>query len=300
MENIISFINLLLTKKLFKLEVKKRIIVISSISFLAMFLNVIEPTYFINDFPYIILIINIMILVLYFYLSMKDIIAVKEIEQKNLQIESLENYNKTLEAMYDDIRAFRHDYGNFIQALNGYAQTNNIEGIKSMTESVLKECTKVNNMRVLDPKIINHAAVYSILANKYYIAQENNISMNIEVLTNIKEIKICDYEFCRILGILLDNAIEAAMECDQKVVNVKFIKDIKISRNLVIIENTYSKVDIDIDRIFDKDYTTKTNNEQNHGLGLYTIRKILNHNKNLNLFTTKSNLFSQQLEIYEK
>ncbi len=34
--------------------------------------------------------------------------------------------------------------------------------------------------------------------------------MNIEVMIDLKEMKISPYEFCRILGILLDNAIEAA------------------------------------------------------------------------------------------
>ena len=44
--------------------------------------------------------------------------------------------------------------------------------------------------------------------------------MNIEVMTSIKDMKIDSYEFCRILGILLDNAIEAAQECEEKLVNV--------------------------------------------------------------------------------
>ena len=36
-----------------------------------------------------------------------------------------------------------------------------------------------------------------------------------------------------------------------------------------------------------------------HGLGLWEVRKILNKNNNLNLFTSKDNkFFKQQLEIY--
>ncbi len=32
--------------------------------------------------------------------------------------------------MYDSIRGFRHDFANFVQALNGYVETNDIIGIK--------------------------------------------------------------------------------------------------------------------------------------------------------------------------
>ena len=45
---------------------------------------------------------------------------------------------------------------------NGY-----IEGIKNMSKSLLKDCKNVNNMGILDPKIINNPAVYSIITTKY-------------------------------------------------------------------------------------------------------------------------------------
>ncbi len=41
-----------------------------------------------------------------------------------------------------------------------------------MSKSILKDCTIVNTMGILDPKIINNPAVYSILTNKYYMAQK--------------------------------------------------------------------------------------------------------------------------------
>ena len=47
------------------------------------------------------------------------------------------------------------------------------------------------------------------------------------------------YEFARILGILLDNAIEASSECDEKIINLVFREDAKNSRQLIILENTY-------------------------------------------------------------
>ena len=59
-----------------------------------------------------------------------------------------------------------------------------------MSKSLLKDCKNVNNMGILDPRIINNPAVYSIITTKYYLAQENNIIMNIEVMIDIKEIEV--------------------------------------------------------------------------------------------------------------
>ena len=100
------------------------------------------------------------------------------------------------------------------------------------------------------------------------------------------------------LGIRLDNSIEAAKECEEKIINVKFYDDESRDRQLVIIENTYANKDVDTIKIFEKDYTTK---EHNTGLGLWEVNKILNKHNNLSLFTTKNNkFFIQQLEIYKK
>ncbi|MBP3502194.1 MAG: GHKL domain-containing protein [Clostridia bacterium] len=278
---------------------KIRVILISTIACMLILFNAIEMTLFITDFPYSIFIIDIISLILYFYISMKDIFRIAKLEEMDEKIHNLETYNKTLSIMYDNIRAFRYDFSNFVQALNGYAQINDVEGIKLMSESILKECKEVNNMGLLDPKIINNSAVYSIITNKYYLAQENNIAMNVEIMINFQELKISTYELCRILGILLDNAIEATKQCEEKVINVKFLKDFKVNRKLIIIENTFLQQDIDLEKIYEKGYTTKTDNLEKHGLGLWTVRKILSKSDNLNLFTTKDELFRQQLEIYE-
>lgn len=123
--------------------------------------------------------------------------------------------------------------------------------------------------------------------------------MNVEIMINLKELNITTYDLCRILGILLDNAIEAAKECEEKIINVRFIKDLKVDRKLIIIENSYNEMDIDLDKIYEKGYTSKEDKSQAHGLGLWTVRKMLSKSTNLNLFTSKDELFHQQLEIYE-
>lgn len=115
-------------------------------------------------------------------------------------------------------------------------------------------------------------------------------------LLDLNSLKMKIYEFAKILGILLDNAIEASSEYDEKIINITFRNDTKNNRQLIIIENTYKNKDIDLDKIFQKGITEKRDHS---GLGLWEIRQIIKKNNNANLYTSKTErFFSQQLELY--
>ncbi len=183
--------------------------------------------------------------------------------------------------------------------LDGYVATEDIKGLKRYYSQLLEDCQRGNNLTALNPSIINNPAIYSLLASKYYLANEQGITINLEVLIDLNTINMKIYEFTRILGILMDNAIEAASQCDEKIMNVSFRNDERRNRQLVIIQNTYINKDVDTEEIFQKGFTSKTDEEVAHGLGLWEVRQILKKRNNLNLYTTKSEqYFTQQLEIY--
>lgn len=213
------------------------------------------------------------------------------------KIHALEDYNKTLTKVNDSIFGFKHDFSNFIQALDGYVETDNMAGVKTMSRSILKECVYTKNLESLNPNVIKNAAIYSIISKKYFLAHSKNVNMNLEIMTDLKDEEEISYEICRILAILLDNAIEAAAQCENGFINLRIVKDNKFSRKNIIVENTYKNRNINLDRLFDKGYSSKENSK-NHGLGLWNVRKILKKHNNLNLYTSKGELFSQQLEIY--
>ena len=138
------------------------------------------------------------------------------------------------------------------------------------------------------------------MANKYHKADEIGVQINLGIFIDLNEIEkhMKIYEFTRILGILLDNAIEAASDFENKIIHVSFRKEQNRRRLLVIIDNTYKNKDINVDKIYEKDFSTKSKTT-NSGLGLWEVRQILKKNNNLNLYTTKSEeFFSQQFEIY--
>ncbi len=144
-------------------------------------------------------------------------------EQKQI-IQNLNLYNNTLIKKYDGIRCLKHDFINYVQALEGYVKCKDIIGISNMMKPLYKECKSICNMDALSPQIIGDPALYNLIANKYNLACSNNIEMNVEIECKMDQINIDVYTLCRILGILLDNAIEASKETDVKVINLRVMK----------------------------------------------------------------------------
>ena len=208
---------------------------------------------------------------------------------------------KAEELLYNNMRAFKHDFSNIITALGGFIYAKDINGLEKYYNKILEECHINNNLSTLNPEIINNAAVYNILATKYYKADELDINIDLQVFINLNDLKMDIYDFSRSLGILLDNAIEAASKCNKKVVKIE-IRDIKPRKcQILTIENTYLDTNIDLNKIFEKGYTSKTEDKENHGIGLWQVAKIIKKHKNVLLDTSKTNeLFKQELAIYYK
>lgn len=253
-------------------------------------------TFYNDNLPLLIILLSTISLVAYFFISIYSLTRTTKLEIATRDLESEKLYNKSLTILHDSIRCFRHDFSNMVSAIGGFISSNDMDGLKSYYSELLADCQTINNLSTLSPEVINNPAVYSLLTAKYHRADESGIKINLEIFLDLNTINMKIYEFTKILGILMDNAIEAASECDDKIVNLVMRNDRKHSRQLLIIENTYKDKNIDTEKIYEKSYSTKPNNT---GLGLWEVRKILKKNHNLNLFTTKDDvLFKQQLEIY--
>lgn len=275
----------------------KSIITINfAFGFITIFLQGILSSKYIDILPIEFTFFNFISLLAYFGLSFYSLAKIMKLVTTTKKLESAEEYNKTLHILHDSVRGFKHDFDNIVTTIGGYIKTNDMDGLKSYYSQLEEDCTKVNNLYVLDPDIINNPGVYNLITAKYNEALEKGIKVNLTVLLALNDLHMKIYEFARILGILLDNAIEAASECDEKILNIVFRNESKNNRNIILIENTYKDKDVDIEQIFNKGVSGK----QNHtGLGLWEIRQILKKNNNVNLYTNKNEkYFSQQLEIY--
>lgn len=268
------------------------LIVIASQFYLGLYYN--------ETMPFVITLIAIIGLISYSAISIYNLINVSKLELTKRDLESANLTIHSLTILHDTVRSFKHDFDNIVNGIGGYIVTDDMEGLKKYYNQLLEDCQKTNNLYALSPNVINQPAIYHMLATKYYDADQKNVNIDLNVFLDLNKIekRMKIYDFTRILGILLDNAIDAATECDKKQISVTFRKEInKNDLILVIIKNTYKNKDVDTEEIYQKGITSKENHS---GLGLWKIRQILMRNNNLNLFTTKNDkFFIQQFEIYK-
>ena len=239
--------------------------------------------------------ISIFIIIISISISVYSFIRLKLTHEK---LKCFKNYKNSIEILNDDILCFKHDFDNIVTTIGGYISSDDMVGLKDYYTNLECDCKNVNNLYILNPKVVNNCGVYNLLIDKFKKAKNANIKMNFNLFLDMKYLKMNTYEFSRILGILLDNALEAAKDSIEKIINIHFKSDEKNNRQLIIIENTYKNKNVNINNIFKKDATSKNNHQ---GLGLFEVKKILSRHSNLNLFTSKNEIFFiQQLEIYYK
>lgn len=265
-------------------------------AFLYIIIQCILTINYIDILPIIYTFFNFICLLIYFGISFFSLAKVINLVTTTQKLESAEEYNKTLHILHDNVRGFKHDFDNIVTTIGGFVKTNDMKGLESYYFQLEEDCQRVNNLYLLNPDIINNHGIYNLLTTKYHDADEKGIKVNLTFLLDLNDIHMKIYEFSRILGILLDNAIEASNECEEKIINITFRNESKNNRHLIIIENTYKDKELNIDNIFNKGVSFKENHT---GLGLWEVTQILKKNNNVNLHTDKNDkYFIQQLEIY--
>ena len=275
----------------------QRIIIINLLfGILAIIIQSLTLFYYVDTLPIIITFLSFISLLAYFVISIYSLTRIFKLILTTQKLESAEEYNRSLRILHDNVRGFKHDFDNIVTTIGGFVKTNDMEGLKDYYVQLEDDCQRVNNLYLLNPEIINNDGIYNLLTKKYQEADSKNIKVNMTFLLDLSTLHMKIYEFARILGILLDNAIEASNECDEKIINLDFRDDPKNSRQIIRVENTYKDKNIDTEKIFEKGISSKENHT---GLGLWEIRKLIKKNNNINLFTSKTDkYFSQQLEIY--
>lgn len=277
-------------------ENKSNIIITLCFGILTIIIQSITLFYYVDNLPIYITFLNFLIALIYFIISIYSLNKSFKLISTTQKLETVNEYNKSLSILKDNIRCFKHDFDNIVTTIGGYIRTNDMEGLKEYYLQLEDDCQRVNNLFLLTPNIINNDGIYNLLTKKYEEAESKGIKFNMTFLLDLTTLRMKIYEFARILGILLDNAIEASSETDEKIINLIFKNDAENNRQLIIIENTYKDKNINTEKIFEKGVSSKENHT---GIGLWEVRKLISKNNNVNLHTTVTEkYFSQQLEIY--
>ena len=157
----------------------------------------------------------------------------------------------------------------------------------------LGEGIKNNNFRIGLLKNIEVVELKGLLSSKIIRAQGKGIDVFVDISDKINNISMDIIDMVRVIGILLDNAIEAAEICEKPIIKLGIIK--KTQSILIVIINSCIEDTPPVYKVFQKGFSTKG---KGRGMGLSNVRDILNKSSNIFLDTTiKNGEFIQKLEI---
>lgn len=250
------------------------------------------------NYPLYLLIFNILANIILVLLTLYNTYKCVQLEKKKQELKLAEQHNKTLNALLDSIRAFKHDYSNVVHSLGGYISFGDMTGLAKFYEGLSRETKKAGQLESISPSKITEPSVYTLFATKHEDARAKDILFSVETMFDYRNINMPIFDFCKILGIFLDNAIEAAEETAEREINVSFRRSAADNVQIFTIENTYKDKNIDTEQIFEKDFSTKN---RNSGIGLWEVKNIVDRNKNVDLITSKDKkFFTQKLIISEE
>lgn len=119
----------------------------------------------------------------------------------------------------------------------------------------------------------SNAAINALLQAKLMTCEKHGIAVELDVTTQLKDMKIPTWEFCRVLGNLLDNAIYALQDKNQnKLLRIDLHEDLKYYYFKVTDNGEPIPAHL-FDKIFEPGFTTK--GDKGEGMGLAISRDIL-------------------------
>lgn len=220
-----------------------------------------------------------------------------EEQQERLDKELLD-YVRKLELMHDELASFRHDYINVLLALDEGVRTKNIKQIEQIYQDVIAPTSKLINNRELEIVKLSRIAVpeiKSMLSVKVIAAQRQQLNVMIDIPEAIEEVAMPTISFIRVISILVDNAIEEAVHSKEKVLQLAFFEIERLQ--YFIVKNSSKHENIDLQKIYEKHYSTK---EENEGYGLFSLKRMIDKTENATLETTfTAPYFTQTLILKE-
>lgn len=246
-----------------------------------------------------IILVNILQLCVISVVSIYNIKSTIKQKETELKLENTIIHNQTLTKVNEGVRGFKHDMGNIVQAILGYIALNDTEGAKEFCQNLVIGFNDINVLSILSPKVINDPAIYGVVVNKILVARENNMKLTLDISADVANINFPSFELSRVLGILIDNAIEAGTETEAKELILTIHTSPDNLYDEIIISNSIKNTDIPLDKIFTKNYSSKENPS---GFGLYEVRKIFDK-YNQGIITTSIDqnklLFTQKIKIFK-
>lgn len=191
----------------------------------------------------------------------------KQVDQRiaAYQRELMETHYAEVENMYRQMRLWRHDFRNHIQAMKAYAAAGDLSSIRRYLDELDTDLATVDTVIKTGNPMTD-----AILNSKISLAKSKGIQVIADAHIPVK-LQLSEMDLCCILGNLFDNAIEASLKLPEPERRIRVYMDMKGTQLYISFTNfTAGKK---LSKMAGRFSSTKK--EQGHGLGLVRIDTIV-------------------------
>lgn len=191
-----------------------------------------------------------------------------ELEQKEREIKITNLYNNVFGELIETTRRRQHDFHNQIDAIYGMHLT--AKSLEELVEMQKEYCDTLvyENRYTKVLSCTNNSTLAGFLYTKFTNAEKRGIEVEYDI-TYIENTRISVYDVVEIIGILLDNAMEALEESELPKKIILGLKDFK-GLDLSVRNPVEGITNNDIVEFFKDGYTTK---DTGSGIGLSKIKE---------------------------
>ncbi len=224
------------------------------------------------------LLFNVVTMVIYFAVIMTAL------KNKNDYIEVYDKYNTTLSSLkeYEDIfnqyRVSNHENKNQLLTIRNMIK-NKEKHIPEYIDKIVENKLKDNEYLMGKSMIIPEGGLRGLIYSKMLVMKEKNIDFDLSIDKAIRTVQLIELgdqsmlDIYRIMGVFLDNAIEAVENLEEKFIDLEM--RIENQKLYISVTNNFCG-NIDLEQMDKVGYSTKG---KNHGYGLALVKEIIEENK---------------------
>ena len=183
-----------------------------------------------------------------------------------------------LKEQYSEYRKLRHDFYNHIKIIQNLDDPSSL---KNYVNAIKEKLDKMENITYC-----NNPTLDALLSIKHREATQLNIKTTF-VVCDVTNLLIADFDLCTIVSNLLDNAITAASQTENRYLNLELSQ--KAGRLIILIKNSSNHTSSDL--------TTTKEDSLNHGIGIKTVKSIALKYDGDTFFKYENNEFSSIVSI---
>lgn len=263
--------------------------IVNILSLIIVIVQILAIMFYIHKLPDYIIHIDFCCVIIYCLIACSNFKLCKKLEDFKNKVLSLGKYNNSLKKANEDIRTFRHDFNNIMQAVGGYIKLDDFEGLKIYYNDLIAECDSLKTVATITPNTVNDCKMYNIIMEKSEIAKKMNIAFEFISLIDFCGLENLNSNIEEIIKELLDIAIKMAKNSVKKGIILDCLYDSRKNKYVIVV-TTFG------DSLNQQVFPTNENVE-NHKL-YDSIMKMIEKSKILNLYVKlNENVLIQELDV---